>query len=228
MQRELIKNINAINSSINELCSSINRNKEEITLIAVSKKKNFKLIEIALENGIYNFGENYAQELEEKSSLINSTDIVWHFIGPVQSNKVKMISKNADWIHTLDREKIIKKFNDECKKINKVINGCIQVNISSEESKSGCSSDDLFDIAKLVESMENIKLKGIMALPKLTNDKEERDFMMREVINLSCKLKKIYPEADIVSLGTTSDFKDAIIHGSNMLRIGESIFGKRT
>ena len=130
MQRELIKNINSINSSINELCSSINRNKEEITLIAVSKKKNFKLIEIALENGIYNFGENYAQELEEKSSLINSTDIVWHFIGPVQSNKVKMISKNADWIHTLDREKIIKKFNDECKKINKVINGCIQVNIS--------------------------------------------------------------------------------------------------
>ena len=93
MQRELIKNINSINSSINELCSSINRNKEEITLIAVSKKKNFKLIEIALENGIYNFGENYAQELEEKSSLINSTDIVWHFIGPVQSNKVKMISK---------------------------------------------------------------------------------------------------------------------------------------
>ena len=91
MQRELIKNINSINSSINELCSSINRNKEEITLIAVSKKKNFKLIEIALENGIYNFGENYAQELEEKSSLINSTDIVWHFIGPVQSNKLSLI-----------------------------------------------------------------------------------------------------------------------------------------
>ena len=100
MQRELIKNINIINSRINELCSSIDRNKDEITLIAVSKKKSFELIKIALENGISNFGENYAQELQEKSSLIDSDDIVWHFIGPVQSNKVKVIANNADWIHT--------------------------------------------------------------------------------------------------------------------------------
>ena len=122
MQRELIKNINAINNSINELCSSINRSRNEITLIAVSKKKGFELVKIALENGINNFGENYAQELQEKSSLIDSDNIVWHFIGPIQSNKVKVIANNADWIHTLEREKIIRKFNDECKKINKVIN----------------------------------------------------------------------------------------------------------
>ena len=228
MQRELIKNINTINDSISELCSSINRNKNEITLIAVSKKKSFELIEIALQNGINNFGENYAKELQEKSSLIDSNNIVWHFIGPVQSNKVRVIANNADWIHTLDREKIITKFNDECKKIKKVINGCIQINISSEKSKNGCSPDELFDIAKLVESMENINLKGIMALPKLTNDKEERDHVMKEVINLSIKLQKIYPKADAISLGTTSDYKDAIILGSNMLRIGESIFGKRS
>ena len=228
MQRELIKNINAINNNIDELCSSINRSRDEITLIAVSKKKSFKLIKIALENGINNFGENYAQELQEKSSFINSNNIVWHFIGPIQSNKVKVIANNADWIHTLDREKIIRKFNDECKKIKKVINGCIQINISSEKSKNGCSPDELFDIAKLVESMENINLKGIMALPKLTNDKKERDHMMEEVISLSVKLQKIYPDASTISLGTTSDYEDAIIHGSNMLRIGESIFGKRS
>ena len=228
MQRELIKNINAVNRSINELCSSISRNRDEITLIAVSKKKSFELIKIALENGINNFGENYAQELQEKSSFISSNNIVWHFIGPIQSNKVKVIAKNADWIHTLDREKIIRKFNDECKKIKKVINGCIQINISSEKSKNGCSPDEFFDIAKLVESMENINLKGIMALPKLTNDKEERDHMMKEVINMSVILQKNYPQANTVSLGTTSDYEDAIIHGSNMLRIGESIFGKRS
>ena len=122
MQRELIKNINAINNSIDELCSSINRSRDEITLIAVSKKKGFELVKLALENGINNFGENYAQELQEKSSLIDSDNIVWHFIGPIQSNKVKVIANNADWIHTLEREKIIRKFNDECKKINKVIN----------------------------------------------------------------------------------------------------------
>ena len=112
MQRELIKNINAINNSIDELCSSINRSRDEITLIAVSKKKGFELVKLALENGINNFGENYAQELQEKSSLIDSDNIVWHFIGPIQSNKVKVIANNADWIHTLEREKIIRKFND--------------------------------------------------------------------------------------------------------------------
>ena len=115
MQRELIKNINAINKSIDGLCSSINRSRDEITLIAVSKKKGFELVKLALENGINNFGENYAQELQEKSSLIDSDNIVWHFIGPIQSNKVKVIANNADWIHTLEREKIIRKFNDECK-----------------------------------------------------------------------------------------------------------------
>ena len=112
MQRELIKNINVINNSIDELCSSINRSRDEITLIAVSKKKGFELVKLALENGINNFGENYAQELQEKSSLIDSDNIVWHFIGPIQSNKVKVIANNADWIHTLEREKIIRKFND--------------------------------------------------------------------------------------------------------------------
>ena len=120
------------------------------------------------------------------------------------------------------------KLNNECKKENKVINACIQVNISNEESKNGCHPEDLLNLSKLVESMENINLKGIMALPKLTNDKEERDHMMEEVINLSVKLQKIYPSASAISLGTTSDYEDAIIHGSNMLRIGESIFGKRS
>lgn len=228
MQRELIKNINAINNSIDELCSSINRSRDEITLIAVSKKKGFELVKLALENGINNFGENYAQELQEKSSLIDSDNIVWHFIGPIQSNKLKVIANCADWVHTLDREKIIKKLDSECNKLNKKVNACIQINISSEISKSGCNQEDLFELAKLVESMENINLRGIMALPKLTNDKKEREFMMQSVKNLSIELQSFYPHANAISLGTTSDFEDAIINGSNMIRIGESIFGKRS
>ena len=91
------------------------------TLIAVSKKKSHELIEIAFQNGVNNFGENYAQELEEKSSLINSSEIIWHFIGPIQSNKVKVIARCADWVHTLDRKKVVVKLNNECKKENKVI-----------------------------------------------------------------------------------------------------------
>jgi pyridoxal phosphate enzyme (YggS family) len=227
MQREIIENIRQINARMDEACVSSDRSKDEITLIAVSKKKSYEVIEIAMNNGVYDFGENYAQELQNKSCLVNSDKIVWHFIGPIQSNKLKIIADCADWVHTLDREKIIKKLNSECKKLNKKINACIQINISSEISKSGCNPEDLFELAKLVESMENINLKGIMALPKLTNDKKERGFMMQAVKNLSIELQYIYPNANVISLGTTSDFEDAIIHGSNMLRIGESIFGKR-
>ena len=227
MQREITENIKKIYARIDEACISANRNKDEVKLIAVSKKKSHEVIEIALNNGIYDFGENYAQELKDKSYLLDSDKIVWHFIGPIQSNKLKIIADCADWVHTLDREKVVKKLDSECNKLNKKVNACIQVNISTEISKSGCNPTDLFDLAKLVESMENINLRGIMALPKLTNDKEERELMMQSVKNLSIELQSIYPNANAISLGTTSDFEDAIINGSNMVRIGESIFGKR-
>ena len=227
MQRELIENIKQINDEISKASSLINKSRNDITLIAVSKKKSHELIEIAFQNGVNNFGENYAQELEEKSSLINSSEIIWHFIGPMQSNKVKVIARCADWVHTLDRKKVVVKLNNECKKENKVINACIQVNISNEESKNGCHPGDLLNLSKLVESMENINLKGIMALPKLTNDKNEREHMMQSVKKLSTELQSVHPRATYVSLGTTSDFYDAIINGANMVRIGESIFGKR-
>jgi hypothetical protein len=227
MQREITENIKKISTRIDKACFSISRNKDEITLIAVSKKKSHEVIEIAMKSGVNDFGENYAQELQDKAYLINSDKIIWHFIGPIQSNKLKIIASCADWVHTLDREKIIKKLDSECNKLNKKINACIQINISSEISKSGCNQEDFFDLAKLVESMENINLRGIMALPKLTNDKKEREFMMQSVKNLSIELQSIYPHANVISLGTTSDFEDAIINGSNMIRVGESIFGKR-
>ena len=227
MQRELIENIKQINDEISKASSLINKSRNDITLIAVSKKKSHELIEIAFQNGVNNFGENYAQELEEKSSLINSSEIIWHFIGPIQSNKVKVIARCADWVHTLDRKKVVVKLNNECKKENKVINACIQVNISNEESKSGCNPEDLLNLAKLIESMENINLKGIMALPKLTNNKIDQAKMMESVKNLSLELQSLDPSATTISLGTTSDFDEAIFHVSTMLRIGESIFGKR-
>ena len=227
MRKELETNINSLELKIAKASKTVSKNLDDIFLIAVSKKKNIEHIRTAQNLGINNFGENYAQELEEKANNIDR-NVCWHFIGPLQSNKAKIISKYADWIHTIDRKKIADKINEECKKINKIINACIQVNISNESTKSGINPENLMIFAKYVDSMENINLKGIMALPKLTNDKEERDHMMEEVINLSVKLQKIYPSASAISLGTTSDYEDAIIHGSNMLRIGESIFGKRS
>ena len=227
MQTEIINNINELRKKIDTACMLENIDPNNLTLIAVSKKKSHELINIALENGVYDFGENYVQELIEKSKLIKSNKIIWHYIGPIQSNKIKGIAACANWVHTLHREKIITKLDTECKKINKVINACIQVNISSESSKNGCKTSELMDIAKIIKSMKNINLRGIMALPKLTTNKIERAEIMESVKNLSLELQSSYPNATSISLGTSSDFQDAIIHGSTMIRIGESIFGKR-
>ena len=227
MQKNIADNIKNIKSQISNACKACHRNEDKIKLIAVSKKKSPDLIKFALENGVRNFGENYAQELFKKFEVLGSNDVIWHFIGPIQSNKIKLIAKCANWVHSLDREKIIKKLDEECKKNNKFINGCIQINISKEDSKNGCPPEDMFEIAKLIESMKNIKLKGIMALPKLTDNRFEKELLMKKVKDLSDSLVKKYPDAGSISLGTTSDFEEAITHGSNMLRIGESIFGKR-
>ena len=227
MRTEINKNIDNINNRISKACIANNRSPQDITLVAVSKRKNNELIEFALDCGVKDFGENYAQEMKEKSETINSDQIIWHFIGPIQTNKIKIITQHADWVHTLDREKVIKKLNSECKKINKTMNALIQVNISNEDTKNGCDPEDIIEIGKLVESMENINLKGLMTLPKLNVDPTENERVMKFTKELSYKLQTINNDANAISLGTTSDFEVAIAYGSTMLRIGESIFGKR-
>ena len=224
MQKELRSQIDSIQLRIDEASKKILKESNEISLIAVSKKKSIEHIKYAYEIGIRNFGENYAQELEEKVKQLSYKEIVWHFIGPLQSNKAKSIATNADWIHSLDREKIVNKINSECRNENKKINGCIQINISGETSKSGLKPEELLDFADHIKLLENINLKGIMVLPSLTGDVEEQMINSKK---LHDKLIESHPEATYLSMGTTNDFESAIKFGSNMVRIGELIFGKR-
>ena len=156
MQTDIKKNINNVLKSINSSCQQANINANKVSLIAVSKRKSIENIQNAMDIGIKNFGENYAQELNEKNKLLNSDIISWHFIGPLQSNKVKLIAESASWIHTLDREKIIIKLNEACNTFNKTINGLIQINISKEKTKNGCNPDQMLYLANLVESASNI------------------------------------------------------------------------
>ena len=223
MQKELEANINSLKLKVSIASKAVSKDADDIFLIAVSKKKSLEHIKMAEDIGIKHFGENYAQELEDKATNINGK-ITWHFIGPLQSNKSKIIAKYADWIHTIDRKKIADKINDECKKINKVINACIQVNISDESTKSGINADDLLVFAKYVDSMENINLKGIMVLPNLGIDNKTQ---MKNSKSLHEKLLLSFPKAKYLSMGTTNDFEAAIKSGSNMIRVGELIFGKR-
>tara|TARA_B100001287_G_scaffold170542_1_gene143525 strand:- start:113 stop:784 length:672 start_codon:yes stop_codon:yes gene_type:complete len=223
MRKELETNINSLELKIAKASKTVSKNLSEIFLIAVSKKKNIEHIRTAQNLGINNFGENYAQELEEKANNIDR-NVCWHFIGPLQSNKAKIISKYADWIHTIDRKKIADKINEECKKINKTINACIQVNISNELTKSGINPENLMVFAKYVDSMENINLKGIMVLPSLGENNRKQ---MQDSKLLHEELVSVFPHAEYLSMGTTNDFETAIVSGSNMIRVGELIFGKR-
>lgn len=217
MQKKLEEQINSLRVRVDNASQ-----KDAIKIIAVSKKKNITYIKQAFELGVLDFGENYAQELKDKA--INLPEANWHFIGPMQSNKVKTIAKYANWIHSLDREKIAKKINEECNKLGKTINCFIQINISGELTKSGIPPDELFDFAKYVNALESLELKGIMVLPSLANDPKNQ---MIESKSLHEELLSIYPGARYLSMGTTNDFESAIKYGSNMIRVGELIFGKR-
>ena len=182
MQKELRTQINNLELSIKSASADASR-KSDITTIAVSKKKTIEHIKCAYDLGIRNFGENYAQELEEKARQLKLDKIIWHFLGPLQSNKTKIISNYAHWVHSLDREKIVNKINNECKNLNKKINGCIQVNISEEASKSGIKPGELIDFADHLKSLENINLRGIMVLPSLSGDAEEQMIESKKLHN---------------------------------------------
>ena len=224
MQKEIEKNIELLKYRVSEACSSVELESNNISVIAVSKRKSTDHIKAAFNAGITNFGENYAQELQQKCEELNMNDIVWHFIGPIQSNKVKLISRHANWVHSIDRLSIAEKINKECALLNKTINVCIQVNISEEETKSGIASSELLDFASHIDSLDYINLKGIMVLPKISGNATKEMVKSKLIHN---ELISFYPKASYLSMGTTSDFEAAIKLGSNMIRVGELIFGER-
>jgi len=225
MQGQTIKrNITALHAEIETLKSKYNI-KKEIAIIPVSKKKSVAQIREAYDLGFREFGENYAQELSEKASDLPNVE--FHFIGAIQSNKIKTIAKNASWVHTIDRVKVAKILDAECKKLDKTLNILIQINISDEPSKNGISLIELDNFIKDISIFKNLKMKGIMVLPDISLSSEVQKETMLLAKKTLDKIKKMHPEASCLSMGTTHDYKLAIECGSNMIRIGESIFGKR-
>ena len=213
--------------NIEENISLLNKKIEKKTsIIAVSKKKSAELVEQAYLLGIKNFGENYLQEALQKIIYLNHLDINWHFIGKIQSNKCKDIARNFQWVHTIDRFKIAKRLNDDCP-LDKIINVLIQINIDNEESKSGINESQLFDLAEKISVLPNLKLKGIMVIPKnnLENNLTEESF--KKTLEISTKLRNKFSEANEISMGMSNDFELAIKNGSTMVRIGTGIFGER-
>ena len=198
-----------------------------VSLLAVSKTKPASLVEQAYLAGQHDFGENYLQEAVEKiAELAHLPELIWHFIGPIQSNKTKQIASNFSWVHSVDREKIALRLNQHLKdddRHNTPLNICLQVNISNEESKSGISIEQVFSLAKIVDNCDKLTLRGLMAVPEKNAPKACYEQMQQ----LFIQLKKQYPSVDTLSLGMSNDLDNAVAHGSTMVRIGTAIFGAR-
>ena len=228
MHQDIADRLIDISSKIQAACLQAQRSVDKVKLVAVSKLQSVDVIKEAYALGINNFGENYAQELAEKSSTCPN-DIVWHFIGPIQSNKVSLIAKYAQWVHSIDREKVAMKLNNALESEGKKIHALIQVNIDHEESKSGILPEETIDFAnKVIACYPNLILEGLMFMPKINASKKAKIETMNKIVHLHKALLSELPSCSQLSLGTSSDFEESILQGSTILRIGESLLGKRS
>ena len=228
MHQGIAERLSEISSKIQAACNQAQRSEEGIRLVAVSKLQPMDVINEAYALGINNFGENYAQELAEKSSTCPK-DIIWHFIGPIQSNKVNLIAKHANWVHSIDREKVARKLNDALETEGKKIHALVQVNIDRENSKSGILPEAAVDFAnELNTHYPNLILEGLMFMPRINASKNAKMDTMNKIIELQKSLLSELPSCTHLSLGTSEDFEESILTGSTILRIGESLLGKRS
>jgi len=220
------ENIQKIILDIKENCNLSKRSVEDVILIGASKSQTIEKIIVAYEEGIKNFGENYLQEAEEKISKLDQ-DIIWHFIGSIQSRKAKRIAEIFDWVHTINSFKVAEKLNSSRPKSKGALNACLQLNIDDEESKSGLKIEDLEEIIQKIEALENLKIRGLMVIPKPRDSKEEQRQVFRKVKEIYDSLIRQGHNFDTLSMGMTSDYGVAIQEGATMIRIGTGIFGPR-
>ncbi len=198
-----------------------------VKLLAVSKRKPIEDIQSLYQLGQRDFGENYLQEALTKISSIAEKNIVWHFIGPIQSNKTTQIAENFHWVHSIDRLKIAQRLSNSRPDDLPPLNVCIQVNISEEESKSGISADELDELVAAVSELKNLQLRGLMTLPLPSKEFSVQYEQCKELSTLLVQLNKQGYEMDTLSMGTSQDLEAAIAAGSTMVRIGTAVFGPR-
>lgn len=205
------------------------RDPQDIDLLAVSKTKPIQAIVEAYQAGQRKFGENYVQEGEQKVVALKSQypDIEWHFIGPLQSNKTKIVASHFDWLHTVNREKIATRLNEQRPKHLAPLNVCIQVNISQEASKSGVMIQDIAALAAHIDTLAHLTLRGLMAIPTATDDINIQQREFAALKGAYDSLANDYPQLDTLSMGMSNDLEMAIAHGSTLVRIGSAIFGAR-
>lgn len=227
-------NLTNVRQRIKKAQIEVNRDPASVQLLPVTKTRSADDLLLAMASGLSSFGENYVNEAVAKQAALKSVcsesafqQLVWHFIGPVQSNKTKLIALHFDWVQSIDREKIAQRLNDQRPKGFNPINVCIQVNINHEESKSGLNIQAVKTLAKFIDSLPNLTLRGLMTIPKAVQSPEALQASFLEMDTLFKQLQALYNDVDTLSMGMSADIESAIANGSTMVRVGTALFGQR-
>jgi len=223
-------NLQAVRLRIAEALRQAGRTSEEVSLLAVSKTWEAEALREAAACGQRHFGENYVQEALAKQKALSDLDLVWHFIGPLQSNKTRPVAQGFQWVHAVDRQKIAERLSAARGEMGSGVpplQVCLQVNVSGEESKSGVAPEAVFDLARAVARLPHLRLRGLMAIPEPTPDLALLRSRFALVRNLREQLNAEGLSLDTLSMGMSADLEPAIQEGATIVRVGSAIFGSR-
>ena len=220
-------NLQRVHERIARACANAQRDVIEVTLLPVSKTFGPEALREAYAAGERSFGENYIQEAVEKQALLADLPLAWHCIGPIQSNKTRLVAQHFDWAHTIDRLKIAQRLSEQRPEDRPPLSVCIQVNIDGGPGKSGVAPPEALALAREVAQLPRLKLRGIMTIPEPAEDFASQLAVHRQARQLFDQLRDAGLALDTLSMGMTADLEAAIHAGSTMVRVGTAIFGTR-
>jgi len=233
-----------IRERIAQTCQRAGRQADSVLLIAVSKTFPAEAVVQAANAGQRHFGENYLQEAVDKIARVkemapalsegdvDANSLIWHFIGPLQSNKTRAVAEHFDWVHSIEREKVARRLSEQRPAQLPPLNVCIQVNVSGEQTKSGVTPEEALPLAAVIAGLPNLRLRGLMSIPEATDDvslQRQRFARLRSLLQQLNQVRTAsQPALDTLSMGMSADMEAAILEGATMVRIGTAIFGSRT
>ena len=226
-EQQLAHNIANLLERVRLSAEKSQRCADDILLLAVSKTRPEQDIRSAHKCGLREFGESYLQEALDKIEALQDLDLVWHFIGPIQSNKTRPIASNFHWVHSVDRAKIARRLSEQRPPGLPPLQVCLQVNISAEQSKSGVAPEQLPQLAQEVAQLPRLQLRGLMAIPAATQDSLQQRKAFAQLRREFEQLQLQLPGLDTLSMGMSGDMESAIAEGATILRIGSAMFGPR-
>jgi PLP dependent protein len=230
MSSFIAQHLDEVRQRIAAIAASAGRDAASVRLLAVSKTFPASDVRAAFDAGQRAFGENYVRESVAKIAELGDLrgEIEWHFIGPLQSNKTKVVAENFDWVHSIDRLKIAERLSDQRAEDAAPLNVCLQVNVSGEASKSGVAPEEALTLARAIAALPRLTLRGLMAIPEPAATLDEQRAPHRRLRELLDALRADGLELDTLSMGMSADLEAAVLEGSTMVRIGTAIFGART